>query len=338
MSKIALVRTIADKLKSASTQSEKREVLEYYSSESLFRRVLFYTYNPMINFNMDDWTPRHVGKQDGQGISKFMHVPEDIYQGKFTQEEAEFACNMAMMHINDQEAELFVGMLKKDLGLDLDAETINCVWEDLIPSYPIRQASEFNTASPAKFETYIKPVIVAQKMSEGLRVNIIVRGNNVEFRQKDGTLIHGWDMWTHQFSTLAQQNAIVFDGHAKVVDEDLNVVAMSDEEVLAASAENIRFTLWDTIRYDGFVQGVDNRVGYNWRFNGLEHMMLLAIEKNPTPCYQSCEYQLVQDFREALHLAKSNKCSYVAKNMSATWATGVTDEEIIVSPESSDLL
>lgn len=325
MSRTAMVRMIADRVKSADTQSEKADVLRYYEKESLFKRILSYAYNPMINFGLDDWVPRAgAGILHGMGISKFMHIPEDIFQNKFTRDESIFACNLAISHMNIDEVDLFVGIMHKDLGLGLEIETINQVWPDLIPSYPLQTPSEFTDEAFSRFEI----PFVAQTMSTGLRVNIIVRGNTVEFRQSDGTLITGWERYVEQFSKLAQNGANVFDGHAVVVNETSDVIETDNQKVLAADPANIRFILWDVVRYDGFVQGYDQRIGYNWRFNGLEHMMFLAIDSNPQPCYRTPEQLVCGTLEQAHEFAKTK--DLVLKSLSGTWATGPSASTLIL--------
>lgn len=326
MSRAAIVRTIVDKLKLANTQQEKADVLSYYDKETLFKRILSYTYNPLIQFGMSDWQPKTPGREFGMGISKFMHIPEDIFQHKFTRDEAVFACNLAVNHMNAEEVEIFSGMLRKDLGVGLEIATINQIWPDLVPEYPLQTATEFTSA---EFEKFTMPPFVAQKMSTGLRVNIIVRGNTVEFRRGNGEFIQGWDRYIEQFSKLAQNGANVFDGHAVVVDDQANIIATDNQAVLDADPKNIRFILWDVIRYDGFVQGKDQRIGYNWRFNGLEHMMILAVESNPQPCYRTPEQLVCGTISDALEYAKQTG-DIVIKNLPGTWSKGPSSNELIV--------
>jgi len=327
MSRTTIFESVINKLLAAKTQEEKRAVLEYYSYETLLQRVLRYLYSPLITFNMDDWKPKFAGKFHGMGMSKFMHVPEDIFQGKFTQEEAEFACNVALQNMNEKEVSTFVAMLKKDEDhFGVSIELINSVWPGLILEYPCQEACEYSAESFSSFDV----PFVAQRMYKGLRVNIIVRGNSVEFRDKTGKILHNFDLYVEQFSNLAQNGSTAFDGHAVVVNDDMKIVSTDDDVVLAAKPENIRFILWDAIRYDGFVEGKDNRIGYNWRFNGLEHMMFLAVDKNPTPCYRAAEHKMVGTVEEAEAYAKEIKNPIVIKNLSGTWANGKTKNELII--------
>ena len=104
----------------------------------------------------------------------------------------------------------------------------------------------------------------------------------------------------------------------------------TDEEILSSDDKDIKFILWDAIRYDGFVEGKDTRIGYNWRFNGLEHMMMLAIEKNPDPCYSVPKQHVCGSLEDAKKFIDEQQCSAVIKNLSGTWALGKTKDELFL--------
>ena len=305
-----MIRYIADKLIEAETQQEKFEVLNRYSSDTLFKRILYYTYNPMIVFGMDDYYPtlKDHGVDGGMGISKFMHVPEDIYQNKLTYQEAKFSCNLVLTHINRQEAELFLGMIKKDIGVGLTIDTINRVWPDYIPVYPVQMATAY---TPELAKNIVFPA-VAQPLYKGTRVNIIVRMDTVEFRDTNGDVINGLDEYSKEFILLAQSNSTVFDG------------------AYWNTKNGIQFVLWDVIRYDGFVQGYDNRLGYNWRFNGLEHMRLIAQSETPEPCYGIAMCNSVTSWEFAHKAAQDIGGDIVIKNLAGTWKNGESVDELIL--------
>ncbi len=310
MSKIAMIRFIADKLIEAETQEEKQEVLQRYSDDTLFKKLLYYTYNPMIVFGMDEYNPQKTkfGVDGGMGISKFMHVADDLYQNKLDYQEAIFACNLVLTHINVQEAELFLGMIKKDIGVGIEPETINNVWPDFIPTYPVQYAKEYTS----ELGKTIKFPAVCQPRYKGNRVNVIVRMNTVEFRDEQGTILTGFEEYGADFSHLAQNQATVFDGCFK------------------NTSKGKRFVLWDVIRYDGFVKGSDNRLGYNWRFNGLEHMWLLAQEKTPKPCYKIAICNSVTSWSNARKAAQDIKSDIIVKNLDGTWQNGFVNDQLVL--------
>lgn len=324
MSRVNLIRSIVDQIKQSSTQEQKLQILQKYNKESLFKRILFFAYNPMIQFDMDDFESTTKGRDGGMGISKFLHILDDIIKNQLTKQESIFACKIAMSHINDIEADIFLGILKKDLNLDLELSTINEAYDDMIPGYPLQHVSEFDPMR-SKF-TF---PAVAQRMSHGMRINIVVKGNVVQFRNKQGEIFHEFDRFADQFKTLAQSGSMVFDGHAVKIDSNNKpILNLTDEEIQNTDVDYVRFILWDSIRFDGFVEGKDTRIGYNWRFNGLEHMMFLAADKNTDPVYGLPDQAIVNSVGEAIQI--SHKYPIILKDFSGTWRTGITQSEVLI--------
>jgi hypothetical protein len=332
MGKSGLTRSIYDQIIDAESQDEKLEILKKYNKESLFRRIVFFAYNPMIQFDMNDFETTKTGIPNGLGISKFMHIFDDIIKSNLTKQESNFACQIAMAHINDTEAEIFKGILTKTLDLGLEHDTINKAYGGMIPGYPLQQVAIFDKDTVKKF-TY--PCVV-QKMSSGMRTNIVVKGNIVQFRNKQGEIFHEFDRFSPQFSALAQNGNIVFDGHAVVIDEKNNPIPdLTDEEILSYDIDYVRFILWDSIRFDGFVEGSDSRIGYNWRFNGLEHMMFLAVDQVSDPVYGLPEQQIVENLQQAIDISEKFG-DVVLKDFSGTWRTGVNNHEVAISKSKLD--
>lgn len=324
MSRVGLTGKISLSIQEAETQEAKKEILLKYKNESLIKRIVNYAYNPLIDFGMENFEPKKTGKPDGMGLSKFMHVLDDVLDKKFDYNEAIFACNIALSYIHEAETDIFTGILTKKLNWGLEPETISSVWDDINLGYPIQYPSQWDLA---QFKSYNIPV-VAQKLYNGLRINIKVRGDSISFIDKEGKTLHNFDSYGEQFLNLAQHGDTVFDGMALLV-KDHKPVDVSSEEILSADVNDVKFVLWDAIRYDGFIQGKDNRIGYNWRANGLEHMMMLAIEKNPQPCYSMPANRVCANLDEIRKFAESNNCDVVVKNLSGTWRSGITTEELI---------
>jgi len=332
MSKSGLTRSIYNQIIAAESQDEKLDVLRKYNKESLFRRIIFYAYNPMIQFDMNDFQTTKTGTPNGLGISKFMHIFDDIIKNNLTNQESNFACQIAMDHINDMEAEIFKGIITKTLDMGLEYDTINKAYSGMIPGYPLQKVAAFDKDTVRKF-TY---PCVAQQMSFGMRVNIVVKGNIVQFRNKQGEIFHEFDRFSPQFSALAQNGNIVFDGHAVVIDKSNNPIpGLEDEEILSHDIDYIRFILWDSIRFDGFVEGADSRIGYNWRFNGLEHMMFLAVDQVSDPVYGLPKQQIVENLDQAIEISEKFG-DIVLKDFTGTWRTGVTNYEVAITKSKLD--
>ena len=326
MNRIAKVRRFSNALHNASTQPEKLLVLEKYKKDSLIQLLVTFAYNPMMQFDMKDWVPSKTGKTHGMGIPKFVHLYEEILNNKYTLSEAKFACNLAVTHMNEEEVPIFVAIMKNDCDWGLELDTINNVWETLISAYPVQHSSEYSEES-------IKNITfpcVAQQIVDGVRLNIIVRNEVVEFRNELGELMHEFDEYGDQFKILTQNGTTVFDGCAVVVDDKLNVIGTTLDDIRAANIADIKFFLWDSVRYDGFVEYEDTRIGYNWRFNGIEHMMFLAADRNTTPCYTMPHTEVVADIDGVHKMIAATNFNVVVKDFAGTWRNGITPYEVVM--------
>jgi len=322
MSKVHLLSKLLTQVKAYNSQEEKFELLFTYRKEPIFKRIITIAYNPWINFGMQDFAPKRMGKQFGMGIVKFLHILTDISDDKYTDKEKQFSCQMALTHIDENEAELMVSLLRQELDLGLELETINRVWPGLIMIYPISMPT---VGKQTTFESY--PAAV-QPISRGLRVNVIIHKDTVTYKNKLGEDITGWEMYDEQFMNLAQGQSTVFDGHAMEVN-GTEIVETDNKKVLEADAENIRFVFWDVIRYDGFINGEDTRIGYNWRYNGIEHMILLAMDKNTTPCYDTVKADLVGSNEQLELTVQKYKSKCVIKSLAGTWTHGTDPTQLI---------
>ena len=326
MSKAGLIPKIADSIRSAETQEDKLAILSKYHNETLIKRILKYAYNPMIDFGLSNFTPRSMGKEHGMGMSKFMHILEEIIEGKFDYKESMFATNLALGHMNDEEAPIFVGILRKNLDWGLEIETINKVWENLVHEYPVQTATE---ATPELLSKLEFPCVV-QHMSSGIRVSIIVKNDEVKFKDKHGNNLPFFDDLAPQFQELAQFGSVVFDGHALLVDDKNVSIGATDQQIIAREGGKLKFMLWDLIRYDGFIQGADTRLGYNWRYNGIEHMMLLTAGKVEDPCFLLPTSHPVKIPEHAMGFVEKINSPVVIKSLANTWGGGYTTQELIV--------
>ena len=317
MAKTPMVRFIVDKLKDAETQDEKQIVLERYGTDSLFKRILYYTYHPMIIFNLDDYVPKQMGTSGGMGVSKFLHIPEELAENKLDDTEAKFACNLVFTHINDLEADIFLGMLKKDIGVGLTIQTINSVWPKLIPPYPVQYPAPYtdDLAQKISFPAVVQPYI------KGQRINIIVRYNLVEFRDETGKVLHDYNEYVQEFSHLAQNQSTVFDG---VVFDN-------------GSTGRKHFVLFDVVRYDGFLKGTDNRVMYNWRYNGLDYMYAVAVKPDMTPCYSLAPTQIVNSWRDAKLARNKLGTDVIVKHLESEWTNGINPLHLHVTMKTKTI-
>ncbi len=125
MSKVNLMPQIVESLQATQSQEKKFEIVKKYEKETLFKRIVLFAYNPWIDFKLQHFVPKHMGKQFGMGMSRFMHMFEELIEGQLDPKDAEFGFNMAFIHVNSEEAPILLGIINQALDLGLEIETIN---------------------------------------------------------------------------------------------------------------------------------------------------------------------------------------------------------------------
>ena len=168
-------------------------------------------------------------------------------------------------------------VIAKDLKCGVSEATINKIRPGHIPTYPVMLASAYDQRLIDRFDW---PGMCQLKL-DGMRFNAIVRGENVEFRSRNGKEISiPSDLFPRAFVALAKEYGAdyVFDGELLVVDATgkpldrktgngiLNKAVKGT--VSKSEAARIRATVWDAIPVENFVEGIYS-VAYESRFTRL---------------------------------------------------------------------
>lgn len=312
---------IFNAIKQAETNEQKIEAIRKYSYDGLFKRVLLFTYSPVLSFGLSGWDENVQGLQHGLGISKFLHVIDDIIENKFTHEEAIFALNIALKNMNSEEVDIFKGILNKKQDIDLDIEIINAAIPGLIPDFPRQQLRFIDKDQLDELEF---PVSI-QECYPGMELTIIIRGNSIQFRNTDGSEIGYLNDFIPDFSRLAQEGNVSIEGCILKVDES-GICEEQPDSFEDVPKENIKFIMWDIIKNDRFFEGEDTRLGYNWRMNGIHHMMLLAAQADVTPIYDVPVQVPVKTKEEVLNVLSEKMC--IVKSMSSFWKAGTNEQQV----------
>ena len=168
-------------------------------------------------------------------------------------------------------------VIAKDLKCGVSEATINKIRPGFITTYPVMLASAYDQRLIDRFDW---PGMCQLKL-DGMRFNAIVRGENVEFRSRNGKEISiPSDLFPRAFVALAKEYGAdyVFDGELLVVDAAgkpldrktgngiLNKAVKGT--VSKSEAARIRATVWDAIPVENFVEGIYS-VAYESRFTRL---------------------------------------------------------------------
>lgn len=173
-----------------------------------------------------------------------------------------------LARLSKDDALVLERVIEKDLKCGCSDATINKIWPNLVPTYPVLLASQFDQKLIDQVEW---PAYVQTKM-DGMRFNAIVRyGKSVEFRTRNGKYI---DIPSAMFSTAflklcdEYKKDMVFDGELVAVDVAGKVLdrktgnGMINKAVkgtmVEEEADHVRAMVWDAIPLESFERGQDD--------------------------------------------------------------------------------
>jgi ATP-dependent DNA ligase len=177
--------------------------------------------------------------------------------------------------LSADDAKVIERVIEKDLRCGVSEATVNKIWPNLIPTYPVMLASGFDEKIMHKM-TY--PAYVQLKL-DGMRFNAIVENNKVDFRSRNGKSIDLLGNLEAEFLQLAGGVPMVFDGELIVKEKSGAIMnrqkgngilnkavkgTISDKE-----ASMVEAVIWDTIPLGHFKQG-QSKFPYSTRFEILQ--------------------------------------------------------------------
>jgi|TARA_B100000073_G_scaffold130991_1_gene107315 hypothetical protein len=274
---------IFERIVATNSTKVKQEILEEYRDESLLSRILYYAYNPHLNYYITGDALTDPASYEGKGISKALDphdtILEDLISRKVTGHDARDRCDAVLAKLNYHDAIIFKRILNRDLRLGMGIKTINKVWKGLIPEFGVMLCSPANEKTLDKMDY----PCLAQLKLDGMRSVVIVNNDSVQVKSRSGKDIQLHGEFDEQFSKLAQGGSWVFDGELLVLGDDGNPLDRKTGNgilnkavkgtITPEDAKRVRMIVWDMIRGDGFAKGWDDRFNYNLRFKSLHQYL-----------------------------------------------------------------
>jgi ATP-dependent DNA ligase len=270
-------------LESTSKKTEKMEILVREKNNEILKQFFRLSLDPYIVFYIR--TVRQHTVDVPSSISEVMDFLENtIATRKLTGHAAMEAISARMVTLSSIEKSMVERILKKSPDCGVSDKTVNKVWSNLIPIYPVLLAEPYEEKLGKKLNW--KNGVFIQTKSDGARANIIVDGDgNVTVRSRQGNLIE-----THQnFSFLSEHRGCVFDGELVTIDPTTKKIdvrqtgngiinkairgTISEEE-----SSRLHMVVWDTIPFKNFVS-VECDIPYSVRFEKLQELELSKQEK-----------------------------------------------------------
>ena len=130
------------RLRATNSTNEKNAILKEYKDNEVVKRMLYYTYNPLLKYKI---TEKAINKADVRASLVKKCSPFDLC-------ERLAVCNIdnktrnevrsyVEIYVPEKFKQLVYGMLFKDLGIRMDAKSINKAIPNLIPTFDVALAN-----------------------------------------------------------------------------------------------------------------------------------------------------------------------------------------------------
>jgi hypothetical protein len=270
------MESIFTELAATSSRLEKEAILKRHLTDLTLRRVLFLALDPYTQFYIRRIMPYKTGVRNTHlTLDQALVELEKLSSRTLTGNAAFYHLHWILESLLADDAKVIERVIEKDLRCGVSEATVNKIWPNLIPTYPVMLASGFDEKIMHKM---MYPAYVQLKL-DGMRFNAIVENNKVDFRSRNGKSIDLLGNLEAEFLQLAGSVPMVFDGELIVKEKSGAIMnrqkgngilnkavkgTISDKE-----ASMVEAVIWDTIPLGHFKQG-QSKFPYSTRFEILQ--------------------------------------------------------------------
>jgi ATP-dependent DNA ligase len=268
-------------LENTNSRLAKEKILKDNFSNLLLRRVVFLALDPYTQFFIRRIPVYKTGAIKSKlTLENALTELEKLYSRTLTGNAAFHHLQWILESLSADDAEVIVRIIEKDLRCGVSEATVNKIWKNLIPSYPVMLASGYDEKLMKSMQY---PAYVQLKL-DGMRFNAIVKNGVAEFRSRNGKLINLLGNLEQEFIEISKSFAydVVFDGELVVRD---NAGIMNRQKgngilnkavkgtISDTEANMVHATIWDVVPLTKFTEGKWD-VAYEQRFHMLSNLVL----------------------------------------------------------------
>ena len=163
------ILSIIHELKAEPSKNAKVDILNKHRNNEVLRRVFKLAYEPSIVFWIKS-IPQVTEHDSETDLNTAMNQLGMLRRRVYTGNDAIYFLELTLKLLSPDDAKVLSMIVEKDLDCGVQTKTINKVWKNLIPEYPVMLASSMNekNMSRIRFPCY------AQKKEDGMRINVHV--------------------------------------------------------------------------------------------------------------------------------------------------------------------
>lgn len=269
------ILAIVDSLKANSSRLAKEDILRKNKDNDVLRRFFYLALNPYIQFyqrKIPKYTPANVNQADS--LDSVFDSLDMLSTRQVTGNAAIDHLTKLLSSLTEDDAKVLEMVIQKDPDCGVSEGTVNKIWPDLIPSFPVMLCSPYEQKLVDRL--HWNKGVYAQLKSDGMRCMIVVDGPSVTAYTRNGRVIE-----THGvFDYFAKYNKrFVIDGELLVRGNDGKFLDRKTGNGLCnkalkgtgtrKQAEAFFLNAWDYIPLDDFREGICTDT-YKVRFTYLQ--------------------------------------------------------------------
>ena len=260
------MRTVIElikQLQGMSGTNSKLKLLKDNSNNELFKKVLYYTYNPYLKYGFSEEVLDKLMKYDNEFIVP-LHVNNDVdsifklldkLATNNINDLLRFEVRDLLVNVDSDLRNLIRMILLKDLRAGISSKSINKSIPGLIPEFGVMLADSYwKKQSKVKHKDFK----ITKKLDGHRLVMIKDHNGNIEFRTRQGKPME--DLVDIERECQNLPNGIVLDGELIAVNRD----NLHSKDLYALTTKlcrkkgikrDLEFNVFDYIPYDDFING-----------------------------------------------------------------------------------
>lgn len=257
------INYIFETLSSNNSRNFKLEFLSDHKDTPLLKEVINLALNPFILFYIKK-IPKYTKNQYHITLGAAISMLELLSNRQITGNSAiEHLANI-LSSVEPEDAKVIERIINKDLKCGVSVATVNSIWKNLIPEYPIMLASKFDQ----KLIDRLTFPVICQEKADGARFNAIIQNHNVTFYTRSGNVLYiPNEGLKFAFQVLGNcfDFPVVIDGEFVVAENNWNLMDRQKgngiltkcirNTITETEAKGLRAIVWDVIPVENYRQG-----------------------------------------------------------------------------------
>lgn len=268
-------------MNNSTSTNDKVETMRHVSKN--IRKVLYYTYNPFIQFNITNKVldKRNDLVSDENIFDNIFDLLNALNDRRITGHRAIKETNRFVLDNPDYKNMLSL-ILDRNLKLRVSTKLINKACPGLIPTFNVALANKYDEKTKKKVDFSSNNWFVSRKL-DGVRCLIFVDSNgNASSYARSGKQFHTLSKVEEEIKSLGVKN-VVYDGELCIVDENGNEDFQSIMKEIGRKDHTIQkclFQVFDFIPYEIFNKGSSKTGTFSQRLSALKNVLSLKnLEK-----------------------------------------------------------